>query len=54
MLDEWAYLRLYRSNAARLRVLAGWVESYNQRRPTRRWVVSRRAHGWKHVGGNYS
>jgi transposase InsO family protein len=33
MLDEWAYLRLYRSNAARLRVLAGWVESYNQRRP---------------------
>lgn len=33
MLDEWAYLRLYRSNAARLRVLPGWVESYNQRRP---------------------
>jgi transposase InsO family protein len=33
MLDEWAYLRLYRSNAARLRVLPAWLESYNRRRP---------------------
>jgi transposase InsO family protein len=33
MLDEWAYLRLYRSNSARLRILPGWVESYNRRRP---------------------
>jgi transposase InsO family protein len=33
MLDEWAYLRLYRSNAARLRVLPAWIESYNRRRP---------------------
>jgi transposase InsO family protein len=33
MLDEWAYVRLYGSNSARLRVLPGWVEFYNRRRP---------------------
>lgn len=30
---EWAYARLYRSNAERLASLPGWVDSYNRRRP---------------------
>jgi transposase InsO family protein len=47
MLDEWAYLRLYRSNAARLRVLPAWIESYNRRRPHTALGDSRPAHGWK-------
>jgi transposase InsO family protein len=33
LLDEWAYGRLYRSNAERRRALAGWLRSYNHRRP---------------------
>jgi transposase InsO family protein len=33
LLEEWAYVRLYRSNAARLRTLRGWVHRYNLRRP---------------------
>lgn len=30
---SWAYFRLYRSNAARLRELPRWLETYNRRRP---------------------
>lgn len=30
---EWAYARLYRSNAERLASLPAWVASYNRRRP---------------------
>jgi len=30
---EWAYRRLYRSNAERLASLPGWVDAYNRRRP---------------------
>lgn len=33
LLEEWAYLRLYRSNSARLRTLRDWVHDYNLRRP---------------------
>jgi transposase InsO family protein len=33
LLDEWAYARLYRSNAARLRTLLRWVHFYNHGRP---------------------
>jgi transposase InsO family protein len=33
LLDEWAYGRLYRSNAERRRALARWLRSYNHRRP---------------------
>jgi transposase InsO family protein len=33
MLDEWAYASLYRSNEARIRTLATWLETYNRRRP---------------------
>jgi transposase InsO family protein len=33
MLDEWAYVRLYRSNEARTRALKSWLETYNRRRP---------------------
>jgi len=33
MLDEWAYAKLYRSNAARLQVLPSWLDAYNRRRP---------------------
>ena len=33
MLDEWAYVRLYRSNQERLAALPRWLKSYNQRRP---------------------
>jgi transposase InsO family protein len=32
MLDEWAYVRLYRSNAARLAALPAWIETYNHER----------------------
>ena len=33
LLDEWAYGRLYRSNAERCRALARWLRFYNHRRP---------------------
>ena len=33
LLDEWAYVRLYRSNAERLVALPRYVDSYNRRRP---------------------
>jgi transposase InsO family protein len=33
LLDEWAYVRLYRSNAERLAALPRYVDFYNQRRP---------------------
>jgi transposase InsO family protein len=33
LLDEWAYGRLYRSNAERTRALARWLRLYNHRRP---------------------
>ncbi len=32
MLEEWAYARLYRSNASRLTALSRWVTFYNRRR----------------------
>lgn len=32
LLDEWAYVRLYRSNAARNRLLTGWLHRYNHHR----------------------
>lgn len=33
MLQEWAYLKLYRSNGARLNALPRWIDTYNRRRP---------------------
>jgi len=33
LLDEWAYVRAYRSNAARLAALPRYLDFYNQRRP---------------------
>jgi transposase InsO family protein len=33
LLDEWAYVRLYRSNAERLAVLPRYLDFYNRRRP---------------------
>jgi transposase InsO family protein len=33
MLEEWAYVRLYTSNAQRLRALDRWINFYNHRRP---------------------
>jgi transposase InsO family protein len=33
MLEEWAYLKLYRSNGARLNALPRWIDTYNRRRP---------------------
>jgi len=33
LLDEWAYVRLYRSNQARLDTLPRWLRTYNSRRP---------------------
>jgi transposase InsO family protein len=33
MVDEWAYARLYDSNARRLAALPRWVDAYNRRRP---------------------
>ena len=32
LLEEWAYRRLYRSNAARDRALQPWVHTYNHHR----------------------
>ena len=33
LLDEWAYGRLYRSNAERCRAFTRWLRLYNHRRP---------------------
>ena len=33
MLEEWAYVKLYRSNAARLSALPRWIDTYNRLRP---------------------
>ena len=33
LLDEWAYRRLYRSNAERRRAFTRWLRSYNHQRP---------------------
>jgi transposase InsO family protein len=33
MLEEWAYVKLYRSNRARLSALPRWIDAYNRRRP---------------------
>lgn len=33
LLEEWAYVRMYRSNSARLATLRRWVHRYNLRRP---------------------
>jgi len=33
LLEEWAYVRLYRSNGVRLQALARWVRFYNSTRP---------------------
>ena len=33
LLDEWAYARLYRTNAERCRALARWLHRYNHQRP---------------------
>jgi len=33
LLEEWAYVRLYRSNQARLDALPRWLRTYNSRRP---------------------
>ena len=33
LLEEWAYARLYRSNAGRLATLRAWIDSYNRERP---------------------
>jgi len=33
MVEEWAYVRLYTSNAQRLRALHRWLDFYNCRRP---------------------
>jgi transposase InsO family protein len=33
LLEEWAYARLYHSNAERCRALARWLRFYNHRRP---------------------
>ena len=33
LLEEWAYVRLYRSNDARVKALSRWVSFYNSGRP---------------------
>ena len=33
LLEEWAYVRLYRSNGERLKALPRWVSFYNSTRP---------------------
>jgi transposase InsO family protein len=33
LLEEWAYVRMYSSNGARLATLRRWIHAYNLRRP---------------------
>lgn len=33
LLEEWAYVRLYRSNEERIATLSGWLDTYNRERP---------------------
>jgi hypothetical protein len=44
MLEEWVYVRLYRSNGERLRALRPWVSLYMIADLTRRWEAAHRSH----------
>ena len=54
LLDEWAYARLYRSNAERCRALAGWLRLYNRRPHTSLDGLTPIAVLVNNVGGNHS
>ncbi|MDH3226415.1 MAG: hypothetical protein OEM67_04910 [Thermoleophilia bacterium] len=54
-LSQWAYLRLYRSNAERLSTLPGGLDAYNRRRPhTALGGLSPMDALLNNVSGNYS
>lgn len=50
MLDEWAYARLYRSNASRLAALRDGSTPTIANVPTPRSEESHRSHGWRQRG----
>jgi len=54
LLDEWAYARLYRSNAERCRALAGWLRLYNRRPHTSLDGLTPMAVLVNNVGGKHS
>jgi transposase InsO family protein len=54
LLEEWAYVRLYRSNGARLQALARWVSFYNSIRPHTALGGRPPMARVNNVGGNYS
>jgi len=55
LIEEWAYQRLYRSNAERLASLPSWVDAYNRRRPhTAVGGLSPMDALLNNVSGNYS
>jgi transposase InsO family protein len=52
---EWAYKRLYRTNAERTKAFPRWLEHYNRRRPhTALGGLAPMAFLFNNVGGNYS
>jgi transposase InsO family protein len=54
LLEEWAYVRLYRSNGARLQALDRWVRFYNSTRPHTALGGRPPVARVNNVGGNYS
>jgi len=55
LIEEWAYARLYTTNAERLAVLPSWIKFYNQRRPhTALEGLPPMAALVNNVGGNYT
>ena len=55
LLQEWAYARLYSSNAGRLRQLPRWLQFYNRRRPhTALRGLAPTSFFVNNAGGNYS
>jgi Integrase core domain len=54
LLEEWAYVRLYRSNAARVKALSGWMNFYNSSRPHTALGGRPPMARVNNAGGNYS
>jgi len=53
-LDEWAYVRLYRSNPERRRLLSAWLHRYNHHRSHRALQGEPPISRVNNLAGNYS